>query len=112
MPALGRVELYATATFDSDGQAVAVTAPVPWGRTWRITSVTVATSLAESGPATSATVYRGTAVQSNQLDTTRRGGNGATTDVAITLYAGEALTVVWTGGTPGATATVTATGEG
>jgi hypothetical protein len=107
----GRVELFASAVFGADGTATARTAPVPWGRIYRIASVAVRTSIGLT-PRTAATVYRNSPLDNNRVDTTLTRGNGSATDVPVELLAGELLVVVWSGGTPGATASFTASGEG
>lgn len=94
--------------FGANGEARVTLGPVPWGQRWALTSVSVRTT---SVAITQATVYRSTVSPTNQLDTTKRRGNGSTTDVKIDLHHAESVVVLWTGGDVGATATATAEGD-
>lgn len=105
---MGRAELYATALFSSGGRAVATSEPVPWGQSWRLSSIAVRTT---STSATSAAVYRNSELESNLLDLTLTRGNGAATDTPVELATGERLVCVWEGGSSGARADLTAAGE-
>lgn len=103
-----RVVLTGSATFAADGTATAVSRSIPLGEVWRVTYTNVKTT---STAETEVTTYRGPAVPSNRVDYSRRRGNGASSDTAFELRAGEYLTVVWEGGTPGAAADFSAAGE-
>lgn len=105
---MSRVDFAGEALFDAAGAAVIETRPVPFGQRWRITRVTVTTT---STSATDVAVYLNTAQAPNLVDRTSRSGNSDTTDTPIDLVAGDRLVIVWAGGTPGATARMTASGE-
>lgn len=102
------VELAGSATFGADGVATVRFDTVPPFQLWRLYRLSVS---ATSTNRTAAQVYRSSATPANLLDSAPYSGNDDTTDTVFDLRAGESLIVQWTGGTPGAVATVTATGE-
>lgn len=86
-----------------DALGVAVVTIGPTRRQiWRTTNVAV---LCDSTESTEARVYRGSAMPGNYLAGTHS-GNGDNAPISVSLATGGLLTVVWTGGTPGARATV------
>ena len=97
-----RLDQYATALFDANGRAVAVLPTTPQFRRWSVTVTTIGTT---SALRSSCQTYRGSESASNLIDTSSLLGNSDTSDTAFVLEAGEYLTAVWAGGTPGATAT-------
>lgn len=106
---MSRRQLAGSAIFAADGTATVRAGNVPVGEVWRMSSVSVRTT---SALRTSCTIYRASATPANRIDVTENSGNGDTTDTPFELAAGEQLVCVWTGGTPGARADVTANGEG
>lgn len=103
-----RLEAVARATFGADGTATAAFQTVqPWKR-WRVNRTAVSST---SANLTAVSTYRNTPGPANLIDAAAYSGNGDSSDTAFVLEAGETLTVQWTGGTPGATATATVSGE-
>jgi hypothetical protein len=96
-----------SATVDGTGRALVQLGPVPPWRRWSVDRVAVS---ATSGDP-EARLYRGEPATGNLLGGTYT-GRLDTYDPArsIELHAGQSLTVEWTGGAPGSTATATATG--
>lgn len=93
------------ATFDPAGRAEVVLGPVPPRGVWLISRLTVSAT-GPSDPMPAAYVYEGDENPANLLDATWTG----TQDVSDfgtphQLDEAEYLTVVWTGGTAGETAT-------
>jgi hypothetical protein len=76
---------------------------------WRVTNTAVNTSTATAHP-TCRTFLGSSAVPSAQLDATFAGDNDSS-DTVYELAAGQRVTVQWTGGDNGATATCTLYGE-
>lgn len=89
-----------TAVFDANGDAVGEILVGPNQR-WEVTLLNTNTT---STSQTRLTVYRGP-VESTQVDFSRT-GNGDTSNTDIKLQQGEKLSAKWTGGTPGAQATL------
>ncbi len=95
-----------SATFGADGRAVARAGPNVYGSRWNVDLMVVsATSTLES----ECKVYRNVEQPTAMLDNTRT-GNQDVSDCNIDVRPGETLVVVWTGGTPGALATVVVNG--
>jgi hypothetical protein len=85
---------------------------VPWGETWTLTGLSVSTS-STATPFPTCIIYRGSPSPANIIASTYSGQQ----DTAVggeTLFAGETLTAVWTGGVAAAIATlhVMGTSEG
>jgi hypothetical protein len=99
----------ARTTFDATGDARVVFGPDRAFERWRVTNTAITTS---SAAATSFKLYRGlTETPSNLIDLSNFNGNNDVSDSVIDLTPGEKLLGVWTGGTPGANATLTVSGE-
>jgi hypothetical protein len=98
---------YANVTLDANGYGAVRLAPS--AKTWdiRYLTVRVSTRVAESR----VSIYDNFIGAQWLIDTTPRGSSGDTTDTHIHIDDGNAIWVVWEGGDPGATATVTYTGE-
>jgi hypothetical protein len=92
--------------FDAAGEAI-VTIAVPAGCLWDIEATTVSTT---STVRTTASVYLGSPSPGAMVDSTYS-GNRDTSDTKHTVIGGETITCVWTGGTPGAVATIRITGQ-
>lgn len=89
------------ATFDANGNAVASIGVGP-NRRWVITLLNTRTT---STTQTRHWVRRNTPSTGQQLDFSRT-GNGDTSSTSIELKSGEKLIAEWTGGTPGALASL------
>lgn len=96
-----RMTRVGTGEFDSAGTAT-VTIGCPSGVRWRITAATVSTT---STARTTASLYLGAPTDSGFLEGTYSGNRDATNTEHLVL-GGEVVTCVWTGGTPGARATL------
>jgi hypothetical protein len=96
------------AVVDAGGRALVQLGPVPPWRRWSVDRVAV--SATAGNP--EARLYRGEPAAGNLLGGTHTGALD-TYDPArpVELFAGQSLTVEWTGGAPGSTATATATGS-
>lgn len=92
-------------TFDASGVAAASIQVGPNQR-WKVTLMNSRTT---SSTQTRCTVYRG-AIGQRQLDFSRT-GNQDTSPTDIELQQGETLSVQWTGGTPGAVASLDIEGK-
>jgi hypothetical protein len=75
---------------------------------WRVTNLAVLTSTAVNVP--QALVYRGSASPVNLIAGTSTGSQDST-DLDVLLFTGQVLTVVWSGGDVGATATASVYGQ-
>lgn len=98
-----------TETLDASGNAEVFVEPQRHGLRYRITGVAVQVANTTLQP--TAKVYEGSADASNFRSGTYDGANDSDNQLDIELYQGERITVRWEGGTPGAIATATFTGE-
>lgn len=96
----------AVADFDSSGFATAVVS-APSGTRWSVEATTVSTT---STVRTTASIYLGSPSPGSMIDSTYS-GNRDTSDTRHEVIGGESITCVWTGGTPGTSATLRVTGE-
>lgn len=95
----------ATVTLDGTGGGVVQAGPRSHGEVWHIIQASVAVSTAASQP--KAFVYVGDRpTQENFADATFIGANNSTTNVAGDIRMPNFVWAVWTGGDPGATATL------
>lgn len=78
------------------------------GEKWEITRTFVACSTRTSEA--SCRIYANAISLANAIDGTHSGSSGDTSDTRYYLEDGQAIFVEWTGGDPGATATVTLSG--
>lgn len=92
-------------TVDSSGQATIVFGPVPTWESWQITNLAVDT---DSADAPSIRVFRGAA--GTELVDATESNEATASDTAHQLETGDALTVRWSGATPGSSVTATITG--
>lgn len=95
-----------TAVFDASGKAVVRLGPTVYGSRWKVDLMSVSTT---STLQTTCNVYRDSESAAASLDNTRT-GNLDTSNTDIDLTAGQVILFVWTGGTPGALATVSVSG--
>lgn len=99
----------ARATFGADGMARVIFGPLRAFERWRITNTAISTT---STSTTAFKLYRGVVENpSSLIDISRFNGNGDSSDTVTELTPGEQLLGVWSGGTSGAMATVTVSGE-
>lgn len=95
------------AAFDANGIARVSLGPDRQLESWRITLTTITTT---SVLATVLKLYRQHETPSALVDVSRFNGNDDVSDSIIELIPTEKLLGVWTGGTPGAIATLTVSG--
>lgn len=104
-----RLETSAQSVIDATGGA-AVSTPSPRvGTSWLVEQIIV--RLEASGLASLCTTYKNTAVPSNMISPTRTGNSDTDSIPNVTLYPGETVIAVWTGGTVGVIATVSLRGQ-
>jgi hypothetical protein len=100
----------ASVVLDSSGNGTAELGPSSPGEVWAPgnASVSVTTSVSEA----TARIYAGNGLSPGSfVDGTTWGSTGdSTTNFATSLYPGQQIFAQWTGGDPGATATVVVTG--
>lgn len=91
-------------TLSATGSGSAQIGPTRSRQRWKVTSVTVSTSTATNMPEARLYSPSGTLLGGTYT------GSQDTTDVDITLHFGARIRVDWTGGDPGARATVSVAG--
>lgn len=97
-------------TLDGAGQGSVIFGPSRPNTRWIISRYSVRVSSNANEP--QANVYRGTPNPGSQISGTYSGSNDTDSDVADNpLFPGEFYTCQWTGGDPGATATISFSGE-
>jgi hypothetical protein len=101
----GQLDDFATTTLDATGAGTVRLGPRNQRTTWQVRSVQVSTGTNVAEPV--ATLYLGT---SSKLASTYTGSNDTASDLGVDLHPGQFLTVAWTGGDVGATATATVYG--
>lgn len=102
---MGRFVNAVQAEFGADGVATVIIG-VPSGCSWSITSAAVSTT---STARTTAMLYIGSPSPAALVDSTYS-GNLATSNAGYQALQGEVVTCVWTGGDPGARATLRLSG--
>lgn len=102
-----RFRYSASTTLDAAGSGSVRIAPN--GRDWAIRYLTVRTST--NVLEANASLYENYIGADYLIDATFTGSSGDTTDTVIPVLDGYAVVVEWTGGDPGAVATVTYTGD-
>lgn len=104
----------ASVTLDGTGAGTVQTGPSSPGEVWRPAQVSVSCSAVVSTGTCQASIYAGAGPsQSTFVDGTFSGDTGDTTD-AISghpLQPGQYIFAVWSGGVPGATATMVVYGQ-
>lgn len=101
----------ASAVLDGSGNGIAAAGPQAAGEVWQ--QFTVAVSCSSNAAEATCKVYAGAPVQTASTfgDGTTWGSTGnSTTNVNGPVHPGQEITAVWTGGDPGATATMVITG--
>lgn len=99
----------ASVVLDATGAGSARLGPGAAGVVWQVSLVSVFCSV--SNPMPIGVLYLGSPAPSNIKDGTYSAAlNSTTYTVPVELHAGQYFTMVWTGGQPGATGTVTAQG--
>lgn len=104
----------ASVTLDGSGAGTAQLGPSSPGEVWRPSQVSVSCSQIVTTGTCQASIYAGAAVgRSTFVDGTFSGDTGETTDAVggRTLHPGQSVFAVWSGGVPGATATVVVAGK-
>jgi len=94
----------ATVVLNASGNGTIQMGPNRLGQTWKPSIVAVGTSTAVKVPI--AEVFQG----STSLGATFSGSNDSNTLTDITVYSGQKLKIVWTGGDVGAVATASLSG--
>lgn len=89
--------------------AGSVSVTVPWGQQWRVYSVSTAAA-SSSTPYPTCSVYRGIAADANLIAATFTGNRDVAQGSEL-FFAGETITVAWTGGVPSTLVTAHVIGE-
>ena len=97
----------ARVVLNAAGGGIARVGPRAAGVRWDVRQVTVSST---SAAVPIAELFLGEPAPGASLGGTYD-GNRDSTDVQVTLYSGQLLAVVWTGGDPGASATVSVLGD-
>ena len=105
---MGQLAEAVTTKLSGSGAGTVVLRPGNTRTVWRVQSVQVNTGTNTAEP--TATVYLGTAT-GQALGSTYTGSGDTCSGLDVTLYPGQQLTVSWTGGDAGTTATATAYGS-
>lgn len=114
MPRTLSLTRQASITLNGSGAGTAQLGPAMPGESWQPAQASVVCSAAVSTGTCQAQIYMGPAAsQAYYVDGTFSGDTGDTTDAVSgrTLYPGQYIFAVWTGGQPGATATLTVSGQ-
>jgi hypothetical protein len=98
-------------TFPSSGDLTLSVGPAGIGTSWALDQAGYGTSVGQSDPSTCAVYVGPQAIQSFIVAQSYAGGGGSVGLAGITIQPGSFIFVVWTGGTPGATASVVVTGN-
>ena len=99
-----RLDVPLRVTLDASGNGT-VTASVPWGQRWRVTTFTTQTDqAATTTPYPNCVFYRGGVDPSNIIAATYSGQQDTATGDEL-FFAGETITVRWTGGVVASRAT-------
>jgi len=104
----GELSISRSVVLNGSGNGAVALGPTFTGETWHVTNTAVSTSSAAAHP--KAQVFLGVPIPGNLRDATYAGDNDSS-DTVYDLRAGQILTVVWTGGDPGATATAVLSGQ-
>ncbi len=105
-----RLDETGEATFDAGGRAVVSLGPGRHSEVWIPSIATVSTSTGILDVA-ECRLWLGSPDAGPLIDATATGGQDSTDLPGVTLRTGQRLTAVWTGGTPGAVAHLSLTGE-
>lgn len=99
----------ASVVLDGSGNGQVQIGPVIAGVSWKVTAEGVLVQPTSTTVVSQFKLYLGAAQPGNFLGGSYTGDNNSASIPAI-LYPGQVLTGVWSGGNPGATATLTLTG--
>ena len=99
----------ASVVLDGSGGGQVQLGPVVAGVSWQVTAEGVLVQPASSTVVSQFKLYLGGPQPGNFLGGTYTGDNNSAS-IAATLHPGQVLTGVWSGGNPGATATMALTG--
>jgi len=99
----------ASVVLDASGSGVVRLGPNNASQQWVPTNAACSVSSNNSEPVF--VLYNGTPSNANRIGGTYTGSNDNTDVNSVTLYPGSVLTGVWTGGDPGATATLSIQGQ-
>lgn len=104
------LDKYFTTTFNSAGRAAIIANPDRARETWKVRRYQCNTT---STASTKLTVYLGSEMAGSRRDYTNRGNDDVSEQFEpLTVPPhGQPLLFVWTGGTPGATASISISGE-
>lgn len=103
-----RLDKVLTAVLSGAGAASA-TVTVPWGQRWNVTTVS-SVAASQSTPYPVCSVYRGGAEAANLIAATASGNRDVAQGSEL-FFAGETITVAWTGGVPSTGVTAHVIGE-
>lgn len=100
----------ASATFDVSGRAIVSMGPSIYGSVWKIQRASISTT---SSVETDCSLYRQMESPTTLIDGTANGNSEAySPDIGtLDLTSGQTVLFVWTGGVPGAVATVVLDGQ-
>jgi hypothetical protein len=105
MPVQLALNTSASVVLDGNGNGTAQTGPGLPGVSWQ--PQTIAVQASTNNNEAECSVYLGiAAIASSLLGATSTGSTGDSTDCTATVWPGQYLIAVWTGGDPGATATM------
>lgn len=108
MPAVYQLNESGSVVLSASGGGTVKIGPGRPGTKWHVKVLAVSTSTAVAVP--EARIYLGEPASGNLLGGTYTGSSDST-DLDVWIYAGQKLSVVWTGGDSGARATVSVYGE-
>lgn len=105
LPALDPIQLdeFASTVLDGSGNGSVRIGPRNSRQRWDVTNIAVMSSSTNAIP--TATAYLGAPVAGSSLGGTYDGSNDSAA-VSVSLHPGQFISVAWTGGDPGASATV------
>ena len=106
---MARLQDSARTTLDGSGAGMLRFGPMLPGTRWEVKGVSVQVDPSTPGPV--AKIYKGTPSPGTYISGTYDGANDSDNALSESLWPGEFITVQWTGGSPGATATVAYRGE-
>jgi hypothetical protein len=102
--------LSATVVLDANGNGTVTIGPTIPGTAWQVSGVGVLVNGGVAVNVPTFTLYNGGPAPGNFLGGSYTGSNDSDTGLAITLTPGQILTGVWSGGDPGASATMSVNG--
>lgn len=100
----------ASVTLDGSGNGTVQLGPSIPGVSWTPATVAITVNPVSATVVSQFGLYNGNLQPGNFIGGTYTGDSNSTDVSAVTLHPGNVLTGVWSGGNPGATATMTITG--